>query len=126
MKKKVKMGRVFLVENKNKTASSNANYIAVQVEKENGKGETCLLFTLNEWSTSPIVDTKIPLKDGRLYFFAEGETNGYLLKTTEQYNDEWMTVIRKLTERKIDRAYDRALRNPEDLTKKSWFEDLLD
>lgn len=126
MKDEIKLGRLILVENKNRAAQENKNYYAIQVEAIDGENEECLLFTEKELESLTIVDTQINLIDGRLYPFSDNVFHGYLLKTTEKYEDKWLVVIRKLTERKYLIAQNRAAKNPEDLTKKSWFTDLLD
>lgn len=123
---KVKMGRLFLVENKKRKSLENAQYYAIQVEAVDGGNEECLLFTEKEWNTLPIVDTKLELVDGRLYPFTDGGFTGYLVKTTEKREDDWFIVVRKLSERKYLVAQERARKNPEDLTRKSWVTDLLD
>lgn len=123
---KVKMGRLIVVENKNRTASANAQYYALQVEAEPGNNEECLLFTEKEWNTLPIVDTKLSLVDGRLYSFCDGGFRGYLIKTTEKRGESWFVVVRKLSMRKYTYAQERARKNPEDLTRKSWLTDILD
>ena len=45
---RVKSGRVFSVENKDRKLGSALNYNAVWVENQDGRNERCLLFTENE------------------------------------------------------------------------------
>ena len=126
MSNQVKLGRLFVVENKKRKSSENARYCAIQVEDFEGGNEECLLFTEKEWNTLPIVDTKLELVEGRLYPFTDGGFTGYLVKTTEQRGEIWYVVVRKLTMKKYLSAQERARKNPEDLTRKSWLTDLLD
>ena len=122
----VKLGRLFLVENKKRNNRENLNYYAIQVEAVDGKDEECLLFTEKELNSLPIVDSKIKLVDGRLYPFSDGNFHGYLLKTTEKRENFWSIVIRKLSMKKYINAHERAQKNPEDITRKSWITDIFD
>ena len=45
MSKRVKAGRLFKVENKDRSFGSAKSYNAIWVDDENGKNERCLLFT---------------------------------------------------------------------------------
>lgn len=126
MSDKVKLGRVFIVANRDKKAAACAQYHALQVESNDGGGEECLLFTAKELESLPVVDTGLNLRDGRLYPFSDGAFHGYIVRTTEKYGDRWLAVIRKLSMRRYLHARERSGRNPEDVTRKSWLTDLLD
>lgn len=123
----IKLGQFIEVENKNKRNLENEDYIALQVEDENGDNERCLLFTkieladvkcisLKNWFTKDMVA-------GRLYLTTIGKQSFYLMKIFNSSKDE--RVI-KITKRLLKRAETRASKNPEDLTKKSYLTDLFD
>lgn len=126
MKGAIKMGRIFVVANRNPKKLEAIQYMAIQVEDFNGRNEQCLLFTEKEWNGLPIIDTKLNLKRGRLYPFNESDFEGFLIKTEEKKDDEWYVVVRKISKSKCELAQNRAKKNPEDLTKKSWLVNLFD
>ena len=124
----VKLGRAIRVKNLYPSKGEAKVYIALQVEDLNGKNERCVLFTEHELGLCPVLDITWDLVPGRLYPYSDNQCNGYIVKTLI-YNtkrDEWYIVVRRITAKRLSIAEDRAMENPEDLTKKSWIVDWLD
>ena len=124
----VKLGRTIRVKNLNSRNREADIYIALQVEDLDGKNERCILFTQRELELCKVVDISWDLVPGRLYPYADNQYEGYIVKTF-MYNskrDEWYIVVRRITAKRLEIAEDRAMKNPEDLTHKSWVVDWLD
>lgn len=124
----VKLGRAIRVKNLDPKKEEAEVYIALQVEDLNGKNERCVLFTEHELELCPVLDISWDLVPGRLYPYSDNQYNGYIVKTLiySVKRDEWYVVVRRITQRRLDIAENRAEKNPEDLTKKSWLVDWLD
>jgi hypothetical protein len=60
MSTKIVKGRLVTVDNAERKFGSALNYIAIQVENEDGKGERCLLFTKDEIAKAQIRASKNP------------------------------------------------------------------
>lgn len=122
----VKLGQLIKIENKEKKSTENEFYIALQVEDFDGKNERCILFTENEVKNA----TRISydnffvenMKAGRLCPFVFN-SNAYLIKVFDENEQE---LVLKFSKKVIDAADLRATKNPEDLTKKSFFRNLID
>lgn len=128
---KVKMGRVIAVQNTERKPTEVEEFVAVKVEGVSGKQDTeqCILFTQKEFDALPIYDFNgLEMKAGRLYPFADTQHEGYLVLFMEYnaHKKEWYKVVRRITEKRLKRAEQRAADNPEDLVVVPWYEDLLD
>ena len=124
----VKLGRAIRVRNLNPKKGEVDFYIAIQVEDLDGKNERCILFTEHELELCPVLDITWDLVPGRLYPYADNQYSGYIVKTFtySARRNEWYVVVRRITIARLLRAEERAEKNPEDLTKKSWIVDWLD
>ena len=124
----VKLGRAIRVCNLNPKRGESNTYIAIQVEDLDSKNERCILFTEYELSLCPILDITWDLVPGRLYPYSDNQYTGYIVKTLtySQKRDEWYVVVRRITKKRLETADQRAIKNPEDLTRKSWLVDWLD
>ena len=124
----VKLGRAIRVKNLDPQHGEAEVYVALQVEDLNGKNERCVLFTEHELDLCPVLDITWDLVPGRLYPYADNQYGGYIVKTFtySAKRDEWYTVVRRITAARLQHAEERAEKNPEDLTKKSWMVDCLD
>ena len=124
--KKVKLGSLIKVKNTNKRKLENDVYVALQVEDLNGDNERCLLFTEIEIADMEKVQCDWIEKDlvaGRIYPITIGNRQTNLIKVFNQ-NDS--TKLFRVSNTQLKRAEKRAAKNPEDLTKKSWFTNLID
>lgn len=124
----VKLGRAIRVKNLDPQHGEAEVYVALQVEDLNGKNERCVLFTEHELDLCPVLDITWDLVPGRLYPYADNQYSGYIVKTFtySARRDEWYVVVRRITAARLQHAEERAEKNPEDLTKKSWIVDWLD
>lgn len=124
----VKLGRAIRVKNLDPRKGEEEVYIALQVEDLNGKNERCVLFTEHELELCPVLDISWDLVPGRLYPYADNQYEGYIVKTFtySKKRNEWFTVVRRITTNRLKMADERAMKNPEDLTRKSWLVDWLD
>lgn len=124
----VKLGRAIRVKNLDPQHGEAEVYVALQVENLNGKNERCVLFTEYELELCPVLDITWDLVPGRLYPYADNQYRGYIVKTFtySARRDEWYVVVRRITVARLLHAEERAEKNPEDLTKKSWLVDWLD
>lgn len=124
----VKLGRAIRVRNLDPRKGEAENYIALQVEDLDGKNERCILFTEHELELCPVLDITWDLVPGRLYPYADNQYEGYIVKTFtySKKRNEWFTVVRRITTNRLKMADERAMKNPEDLTRKSWLVDWLD
>lgn len=124
----VKLGRAIRVKNLDPRKGEAEVYIALQVEDLNGKNERCILFTEHELNLCPVLDITWDLVPGRLYPYADNQYTGYIVKTFtySKTRDEWYIVVRRISTHRLEVADERAMKNPEDLTHKSWLVDWLD
>ena len=122
----IKLGQLIKVENKNKKNLESKSYIALQVEDLNGSNERCILFTENEINNTKNLDLSnwfVPeLKAGRIYPFIINQ-KFYIIKIFDLNGIE---KIIKISNNLLNKAEKRAINNPEDLTKKSFFRNLFD
>lgn len=124
----VKLGRAIRVRNLDPRKGEAENYIALQVEDLDGENERCILFTEHELDLCPVLDITWDLVPGRLYPYADNQYTGYIVKTFtySKTRDEWYIVVRRISTHRLEVADERAMKNPEDLTHKSWLVDWLD
>ena len=124
----VKLGRAIRVRNLDPRHGETDVYVALQVEDLDGNNERCVLFTERELELCPVLDISWDLVPGRLYPYADNQYEGYIVKTFiySTKRDEWYIVVRRITAKRLSIAEDRAMKNPEDLTRKSWLVDWLD
>lgn len=124
----VKLGRAIRVRNLDPRHGETEVYVALQVEDLDGNNERCILFTERELELCPVLDISWDLVPGRLYPYADNQYEGYIVKTFiySTKRDEWYIVVRRITAKRLSTAEDRAMKNPEDLTRKSWLVDWLD
>jgi len=125
----VKLGQLITIENKERKKFENEKYVSLQVEEEDGSNERCILFTEKEVNTFKEIDSKNKwmynsLKAGRLYpFYQNDQLASFFVKIFDE-NEEIKFV--KIAAKIIKAADERAKKNPEDLTKKSFFRNLID
>lgn len=124
----VKLGRAIRVKNLNPRNREAEVYIALQVEDVDSSNERCVLFTEHELDLCPVLDVSWDLVPGRLYPYSDNQYSGYIVKTLtySSKRDEWYVVVRRITAKRLEVADERAMKNPEDLTKKSRLVDWLD
>ena len=124
----VKMGRAIRVKNLNPKHNEADVYIAIHVEDKDGKNEHCILFTEKEFEKCPVVDVSWEMEPGRLYPYFDEQWEGFFIKTYTYSvkRNEWYTVVKRITNRRLVNAEHRAKKNPEDLTKKNWLVSWLD
>lgn len=124
----VKLGRAIRVKNLDPRNGETDFYIALQVEDLDGNNERCVLFTEHELELCPVLDITWDLVPGRLYPYSDNQYSGYIVKTFtySAKRDEWYVVVRRITAKRLEVADERAMKNPEDLTHKSWLVDWLD
>ena len=123
---KVVLGQMIKVQNQDKKKFQNNDYIAIQVEDENGDNECCLLFTQIELSDMPKISSKLLEQNmivGRLYSFIIGNKKSFIVILI---NRNGQKKIYRISGKKLNIAYKRALNNPQDLTKKSLLTDMFD
>ena len=123
---KVVLGQMIKVQNQDKKNLQCENYIAVQVEDEDGENERCLLFTEIQLADMPKMTSKLLQKNmvvGRLYSFVIGCHKAFVVKMFNRSGDE---KIFRISPKKLQLSQKRAMKNPQDLTKKSWLTDLAD
>lgn len=122
----VKAGMVIPVYNRNRKKFSNAHkvYNAIWVEDHDGSNERCLLFTDHELKCSRIGILGWNTVPGRLYRVEEGGQTYYFVQLEEPISKEKYIV--KMSSTNLKNGEYRAYRNPEDITKKSFWVDLLD
>ena len=124
----VKLGRAIRVKNLDPRNGETDFYIALQVEDLDGDNERCVLFTEHELELCPVLDITWDLVPGRLYPYSDNQYSGYIVKTFtySAKRDEWYVVVRRITAKRLEVADERAMKNTEDLTHKSWLVDWLD
>ena len=125
--KDMKIKAEYLIRVKNteipKFSNANKEYYSCWVEADNGKDERCLLFTEKEVEKFSFVITTKNYTFGRLEEFQLGNRIGYITKVFYKDLGEKLVFISKNI---ISSAENRANKNKEDLTKKSFLTDLLD
>lgn len=126
----VKMGHVLEVGNQERNWQEASIYLALKVEEEDGEGERWLLFTGNEIHSRPVVGLgtlATQMKLGRLYPFAFGgrDRKACRVQRTARSGEREQVVL-VFNSADIERARERAERNPEDVPKQSWLADKLD
>lgn len=123
---KIKLGNVVRVANQEKKIHENEQYIAIQIQNEDGNNERCILLTEIEFSDMQKITfefAKNKMIAGRLYNAIIDKKQIFLVKINNGQGNEY---IYRLSKTLLNTAQERAGRNPEDLTKKSWFIDLKD
>ena len=122
---KVELGQLIRVTNLNKRAQENEMYVSLQVEDENGENERCILFTEIETSDMQKISGKFleNLKFGRIYKCVIGRHQTNILKVKNYYGT---SLYFRISNSQLAKAEKRALRNQEDLTKKSLWTDMMD
>lgn len=124
--KDIVMGQMVRVANQEKKFNENQSYVAIHIENEDGNGERCLLFTEIELSDMEKIkfDFILPLmKLGRLY---SATIDGKRTNFVKIMNGIDEAKILRLSPSQLKIAEERAKRNPEDLTEKSWWTNLKD
>ena len=123
---KVVLGQMVKVQNQNKRNLQNDNYIAIQVEDQDGNNERCLLFTEIELADMPKIESSLLDKNmiaGRIYVFVIGKRTMFLIKVI---NSSGQNKILRIGVNKFKIAQKRSLKNKQDLTKKSFLTDIMD
>lgn len=123
---KIVMGQMVRVANLQKKFNENEQYIAIQVEDEDGNNERCLLFTEIELSDMEKITFNFAsekMVTGRLYSAIIDRKSTFLIKLSNDFETE---AIYRISPTQLTAAEERAKRNPEDLTKKGWFTNLTD
>ena len=123
---KIKLGNVVRVANQEKKVHENEQYIAIQIQNEDGNDERCILLTETEFSDMQKITfefAKNKMIAGRLYNAIIDKKQTFLVKINNGQGNEY---IYRLSKTLLNIAQERAGRNPEDLTKKNWFDDLKD
>lgn len=126
--KSPKMGVCYRVENKGAKNNEKKSYIALNVEDENGKNERWLLMTEMEYERIFLFEESgvfNGMKKGRLVPF--NSLDGFKRAFLGVFiGTDGKTRAARLPERYLKTWEARARRNPEDLPKKGFLEDLLD
>lgn len=128
---KVELGtciRVYNVEKKEdpkKYKSSNAEYLAIQVEDFDGNNERCILMTHIEHTDATSVKLSFmeEMVAGRLYPTVIGGKELYLCKV--KHWDGRVRILR-ISGSLLKRCDIRGQKHPKSCTKKSWITDLMD
>jgi hypothetical protein len=113
------------VTNLNKRAQENEIYVSLQVEDEDGENERCILFTEIETADMEKIGGSFleSLVCGRIYKCLIGKHTTNVIKV-KNFNKE--TKFFRVSNSQLAKAEKRALRNQEDLTKKSLWVDMMD
>ena len=121
---KVLMGKVLPVFNLGKRKLESEKYFAVKIEDESGKKEEWLLFTEKELERTTIDMGYITemWKPGRVHPHNIGGKKSYAVKLL--VDNGVKTVL--IGQSYLDRARERAKKNPEDIPSQSAIADLLD
>lgn len=121
----VELGQLIRVTNLNKKAQENEIYVSLQVEDEDGENERCILFTEIETADMEKIGGSFleSLVCGRIYKCLIGKHTTNIIKV-KNYNKE--TKFFRISNSQLAKAEKRALRNQEDLTKKSLWIDMMD
>lgn len=121
----VELGQLIRVTNLNKRAQENEIYVSLQVEDEDGNNERCILFTEIETADMEKIGGKFleSLVCGRIYKCTIGRHETNIIKVKNYHQD---IKYFRISNSQLAKAERRALRNQEDLTKKSLWVDLMD
>jgi hypothetical protein len=121
----VELGQLIRVTNLNKKAQENEIYVSLQVEDEDGENERCILFTEIETADMEKIGGSFleSLVCGRIYKCLIGKHTTNVIKV-KNFNKE--TKFFRVSNSQLAKAEKRALRNQEDLTKKSLWVDMMD
>lgn len=121
----VELGQLIRVTNLNKKAQENEIYVSLQVEDEDGENERCILFTEIETADMEKIGGSFleSLVCGRIYKCLIGKHTTNIIKV-KNFNKE--TKFFRVSNSQLAKAERRALRNQEDLTKKSLWIDMMD
>lgn len=120
----VKMGAILPVKNLKKKHPTEADdYVCVHVEDVTGKNEYALLLTRNEYIALPCAAIGIKLKPGRLYPLQLGWVDRFIATFIDTDGVECTVTIGV---KALESFKARALKNPEDVPKKSMLTNLLD
>jgi hypothetical protein len=121
----VELGQLIRVTNLNKKAQENEIYVSLQVEDEDGENERCILFTEIETADMEKIGGSFleSLVCGRIYKCLIGKHTTNIIKV-KNFNKE--TKFFRVSNSQLAKAEKRALRNQEDLTKKSLWIDMID
>ena len=122
-KQKVTLGQMIRVANLEKKFNENDKYVSLQVEDEDGNNERCLLFTEIELSDMQKVELPFDMVLGRIYKCVIDKKPTNLIKVINYYDKQ---MILRISPYQLNFSESRALRNPEDLTKKGLLTDLMD
>lgn len=128
---KIELGtciRVHNVEKLNdpkKYRADDKDYIAIQIEDFDGKGERCILLTHIEHTDAATVELSFDnsMVAGRLYPVTIGRREIYLCKV--KHWDGRVRILR-ITSKLLEKGDIRAEKHPLSCTKKSWFTDMMD
>jgi hypothetical protein len=121
---KAQHGTLARIVNTDKKITENEDYFALYVEDNGEASERCLLLSEGDLKMMTEVkysDFKQYMTSGRLYRM--GNSESYFLRIN--WLDKSDRVV-KITKTVIKNGEERALRNPEDIPKKGFFQDLLD
>lgn len=136
--RKIEMGVVLPVKNQQPVFGAAAEYYALKVECESGDPEYWLLFTEHELYSIPVrkgSNWSDKLKLGRLHELSvPGKDSStphfgrYLcrIKRPVRGSEEYEEVLLWASGKRMNVALERAKRNPEDVPKQSWFQDMMD
>lgn len=121
----IELGQLIRVTNLNKKAQENEIYVSLQVEDEDGENERCILFTEIETADMEKIGGSFleSLVCGRIYKCLIGKHTTNIIKV-KNFNKE--TKFFRVSNSQLTKAEKRALRNQEDLTKKSLWIDMMD
>lgn len=122
---KIELGQLIRVTNLNKRKQENEVYVSLQVEDEDGSNERCILFTEIETADMEKISGAFlnSLIYGRIYKCNIGKHQTNIIKV-KNYNKD--TKFFRVSNSQLIKAEKRALRNKEDLTKKSILTNLMD
>ena len=111
-------GQIVRIPNSARKAFSTASkeYLAVWFDQYDGKDDRCYMFTDAELRPFVHVDLQgLKLVQGRLYPLVQGDRKAYLTQVVQ----DGVTYQFKLSDFSVKRAKERAIRNPEDCTRRS-------
>jgi hypothetical protein len=122
---KVVLGQLIRVKNLNRRLHENEIYVSLQIKNEDKSGERCILFTEIETADMEKIGGSFleSLVCGRIYKCLIGKHTTNIIKV-KNFNKE--TKFFRVSNSQLAKAEKRALRNQEDLTKKSLWTDMMD
>lgn len=122
---KVVLGQLIRVKNLCQEQNQNDVYVSLQIQDENGENERCILFTEIECADMQKIYSSILQKMvyGRLYKFLIGKRYTNVVKV-KNYNNQ--DKYFRISNTQLKKAEKRAQKNKQDLTRKSFFTDLID